>query len=260
MSRLLPGQPRPCFFASGSERLYGVWHECARPRAGLLLVQGFGHEYIRLHRCYRQWAELAATSHHLLTLRFDLRGMGDSSASFSDCDTGQWCEDVRSAAAVLAARLDGAPLLVAGIRWGASLAWAAGLPARAMALLAPVCDGRQALHLWKGQQEDLDSRMGWSTAAQWASGPGEIQGYPWGPYLHAEIEAWRQTPDRLPDCACYWQDSVAEAGKHEYAWPAHITYQSDGLPEVWCRDPSEGIVPYPQLQAANSWLSRQAGT
>jgi alpha-beta hydrolase superfamily lysophospholipase len=122
----------PTFF--GDPRLFGLYHppEATGPRSdtGVLLCPPVGHEHTRSHRALRVLAEaLARDGFH--ALRFDYRGMGDSSGDSADGTVERWCDDVDAALGELQELSGAGAVFLVGLRLGASLA------VRALARPAP---------------------------------------------------------------------------------------------------------------------------
>jgi alpha-beta hydrolase superfamily lysophospholipase len=113
-------------------------------RSGVLLVGPISYEYWTSYRSLRVLAERLATDGHL-ALRFDLRGMGDSSGDLWDPDRrAAWSEDI--AAGVDELRRRGADVVsVVGLRLGGLLAATAAPELGVERLVAwlPVAAGRR---------------------------------------------------------------------------------------------------------------------
>lgn len=138
------GATHSFFFDRDGARLYGCLHAPAAPakRLGVVLVHPFMEERQDAHPVLRALA-VACASRGLPTLRFDLKGCGDSSGEWGDATLDDWRADVIAACEVL--RREGAVTDVAlvGLRFGATLA---GLVAREvgaarLALVHPVVSG-----------------------------------------------------------------------------------------------------------------------
>lgn len=90
-------------------------------RPGVLLCPPIGHEHTRSHRALKVVAEsLSRAGHHVL--RFDYRGLGDSSGDAADGGREQWCEDVLQALEELEALSGVKEVRIVGLRLGAALA------------------------------------------------------------------------------------------------------------------------------------------
>ena len=141
----------PHFFGDSRSPLFGVHHPArARgdKRAAVLLCPPIGHEYIRTHWAMRMLAaQLARQGHHVL--RFDYRGVGDSSGTLSEVtQLATWVEDVRRAATDLVDESSIEELYIVGLRFGAavaSLAIAEGLPVTHAVYWEPIWSGEEYL-------------------------------------------------------------------------------------------------------------------
>jgi len=129
------------------EGLAGILHHPASPpaRAAVLVVPPFAEEQKFSHRVFVNLSrELARRD--IATLRFDLSASGDSFGDSRDATLRGWKEDIRSARAVLETRFPRAPLVLVGLRLGATLALeAAGdpPPLAALVLWEPVQSGEK---------------------------------------------------------------------------------------------------------------------
>ena len=97
-----PGELVPVTFACGGDRLAGVIHRAARPGArGVVIVVAGGPQYrAGAHRQFVSMArKLAAQG--VAVLRFDLRGMGDSSGTYVGFEQSE--PDIRAAVDALLA-------------------------------------------------------------------------------------------------------------------------------------------------------------
>ncbi len=136
----------------GDDQIYTVLHESQIQRRGLALVAGgFGGERERGYLTLVHWARrLAAIGFDVL--RFDYRGMGESTGAFEHMTLSNWREDVIACCRHLRERDDRLPLLMHGMRLGAVLASEAFNPqfggnGDALLLWGPPQGGRE--HLWE---------------------------------------------------------------------------------------------------------------
>lgn len=109
----------------GEPPLFGVYHPAIGPdtprRPGVLLCPPIGHEHTRSHRALKVVAEsLSRAGYHVL--RFDYRGLGDSSGDSADGGRAPWCEDVLQALEELEALSGVKEVRIVGLRLGAALA------------------------------------------------------------------------------------------------------------------------------------------
>lgn len=141
------------YLAQGDEQVYCVLHRPTRkPRIGQVLLAGpFGPERHRSYISWVRWARHLA-SHGLEVLRFDYRGIGESTGRFTDMAFDEWLDDLRLCARWLAARSssEGCPLILHGWRLGALLAARAfqrnGI-GDALLLWSPPVSGREMLRM-----------------------------------------------------------------------------------------------------------------
>ncbi len=147
----------PTFF--GEPPLFGLYHAAFGPQAdrrrGVLLCPPIGHEHTRSHRALKTLAEsLARAGHHVL--RFDYRGIGDSSGDSAEGGLGPWRQDVLQALEELEDLSGVKEVQIVGLRLGAALAVAAAAarvgrprPPRVTNLLLwdPVLSGDQFLEV-----------------------------------------------------------------------------------------------------------------
>jgi pimeloyl-ACP methyl ester carboxylesterase len=155
----------PTFF--GKPQLFGIYHAAsvdARGRSGgVLLCPPIGHEHTRSHRALKTLAEsLARAGHHVL--RFDYRGLGDSSGEFADGGPGPWCQDIVQALGELEALSGIREAHIVGLRLGATLAAAAlardhARPGRArvehLVLWDPILSGEEFLGVATGMASEF---------------------------------------------------------------------------------------------------------
>lgn len=129
---------------------FGWLHEPAgsSPRLGVVMCRPMGNEDVCTHR---EWMELADTlaAHGLTALRFDWRSSGDSADQDGPPGLRTWIDDVRAAAAFLAAQDGVRGIALCGLRLGGAVALLAARElagetsgVAALALLAPVVSGR----------------------------------------------------------------------------------------------------------------------
>ncbi|MDQ3281341.1 MAG: alpha/beta fold hydrolase [Acidobacteriota bacterium] len=148
----------PLFFGPESRSLFGWYHapkERTRREIAVLVCPPLGHEYIHSHRSLRHLTDRLAIA-GIASLRFDYDGTGDSAGAEEDPGrVAAWRDSVRHAARTLR-QLSGAErIVVAGFRFGATLAalFAAEEEVDGVVLWVPVVRGRaysrelRAIHL-----------------------------------------------------------------------------------------------------------------
>lgn len=109
------------FLDLGGEQLYYCHHRPKGCRIGqVLLIPPFAFIDYPLHIAWVRWGRLLA-QHGLEVLRFDYRGMGESTGELAKLSFADWAQDVRCCATWLRDRGDGLPLILHGIELGAIL-------------------------------------------------------------------------------------------------------------------------------------------
>lgn len=117
---------KPLFFGNPERRLFGVYHPprgaAPRPPRAVLICPPLGTEYIRTHWTLRLMAkQLSRKGVHVL--RMDYEGTGDSAGSFEDMTSlTTWDENVSDAIKHLKNESGAETVMVAGLRFGATLA------------------------------------------------------------------------------------------------------------------------------------------
>ncbi|MCS7254340.1 MAG: alpha/beta fold hydrolase [Armatimonadota bacterium] len=120
----------------------------SRLRGAVILCHAFAEEHKASYRTLVSLArELAKAG--FVAIRFDNRGYGDSSGEFERFTVSQWIEDIEALAKLVRERLHGLPLIIGGLRLGATLAALSvdRLCADGFLLWQPVVSGRKFVQL-----------------------------------------------------------------------------------------------------------------
>jgi alpha/beta superfamily hydrolase len=109
------------FLECGGEQVYVVLHSArGRRRSCVLLAGPFGAERERAYPTSVRWARRLAEA-NCDVLRFDYRGIGESTGRFEEMRISDWKADLSEIASLLRRRAPDVPLVLHGIRLGAIL-------------------------------------------------------------------------------------------------------------------------------------------
>lgn len=187
------------YFNVSGAHLYTVLHEVPDPVARVLLVGPFASER---HNSYLPWVRWARhlAGKKMEVLRYDYRGVGESTGSFEEMSFEHWSEDVLLLAEWLKARSPDVPLVLHGLEIGAILAARAfdnGVGDSAL-IWSPPANAHQALRSslmrWVGLEHLYKSREEVKSAAEYIreleqGSFVEVEGYRWSSAL------WRDACD-----------------------------------------------------------------
>ena len=214
---------RAGYFEVSGAHLYTVLHEVEAPLARLLLVGPFASERHNTYIPLVRWARYLA-ARNIEVLRYDYRGIGESTGVLDELTFDDWAEDVRLLSAMLAERSPAVPLVLHGLALGAVLAGRAfdnGI-GDALLLWSPPANANQALRStlmrWVGLEQIFkfgnDRKSTSDFIRELEQGvPLEVEGYRWSTRL------WQESFDiALPHAL---QDD--EAAALAYPRPVKIT-------------------------------------
>lgn len=131
---------------SAACQIYYVLHPCERPLARVLLVGPFASERPHSYIPWVRWARYLA-AHRMEALRFDYRGVGESTGDFEQMSFGDWVDDVKRMMGWLSQRDSELPVLLCGLGLGGLLAAQVFCEGHGDSLLmwSPPASGRDAL-------------------------------------------------------------------------------------------------------------------
>jgi exosortase A-associated hydrolase 2 len=275
MNAPLPFMPRvePFFFDSEPGTRFSLYH-APNPhlpaRGAILYVHPFAEEMNKTRRMAAQQARAFAALGYAV-LQIDLFGCGDSCGDFHSGRWDLWKHDLAVAADWLAARTDGGPLHLWGVRLGGLLAldFATVREVEGIILWQPFINGRTCINQFlrlrlAAEMENEDPAAPRSTSALRAllatRGRLEVAGYELDAALVKGIDACDAASLKLLPCHVHWFASGAPAVRKLGAsaarlaerWaPLGVTLQFhavDGVP-FWA---TSDIVECPALLAATT--------
>ncbi len=194
------------YFTVPGAHLYTVLHQVPDPVARVLLIGAFASERHFSYPPWVRWARYLA-ARRIEVLRFDYRGVGESTGFFEEMSFENWSEDVHLLAEWFSSQSSGVPLMLHGLEIGAILAGRcfSGGMGDALLLWSPPVNANQALRSsllhWAGLGQLNEPPENRRTASEYMQQLEqgsliEVQGYQWSSRL------WRDSfhfdlPDTL---------------------------------------------------------------
>jgi hypothetical protein len=193
------------YFPVAGEHLYTVLHAVEKPVARVLLIGPFASERHNSYLPWVRWARYLAAQ-HIEVLRYDYRGIGESTGAFEQMTFADWRQDVQSLSYWLDSRSPQVPLVLHGLGLGAVLAgdaFHAGI-GNGLLLWSPPANANQALRAtlmrWVGIEQIFkfgdESRTTSDYIREIEQGsPLNVDGYRWSPKLWQESFALPMPPE-----------------------------------------------------------------
>lgn len=204
------------YFRVPDAHLYTVLHRAEDPVARVLLVGPFASERHFSYPTWVRWARYLA-ARQIEVLRYDYRGIGESTGSFEEMSFEDWSEDLKLLVDWFASRSPSLPLILHGLELGAILAGRGfhGEIGDALLLWSPPVNANQALRStllrWAGLEQLHESRANRRTASEYIrqleqGSLIEVQGYQWSSRLWNDSFRFELPPTMRNDvlsCAAY---------------------------------------------------------
>lgn len=231
-SRSIP-QEEAGYLEIGGAHIYCVLHRVQNPIARVLLAGPFASERYASYIPWVRWARFLATR-GIEALRFDYRGVGESTGRFEDMGFGCWSEDVDFLAHWLKAQSPDVPLVLHGLELGAVLArktFSAGL-GDALLLWSMPKNANDVLRrsLWRQVFMRFSERTSFADYIRLleADEPLEVDGYMWSGKLWRESVAFGVAPEPYSDGSLSNRDHRVRVVTLEGSGPSVFTRPSMG--------------------------------
>ena len=184
------------YFEVPGAHLYTVLHEVKDPITRVLLVGPFASQRHNSYLPWVRWARFLAAN-RIEVLRYDYRGIGESTGVFDEMNLKDWSADVQLLSSWLDARTPHVPFLLHGLELGAIFAgraFHAGI-ADGLLLWSAPADANKALRStlmrWVSLEQIFKCAVERRTASDYireleSGSPQEVEGYLWSTRLWQE--------------------------------------------------------------------------
>lgn len=198
-------QEQAGYFPVPGAHLYSVLHQVTNPVARVLLAGPFASERQFSYNPWVRWARYLA-ARQIEVLRYDYRGVGESTGVFTEMTFEHWHEDIELLAHWVASQSPSVPLLLHGVEMGAILAakcFNHGL-GNALLLWSPPANAnhslRAILRRWAGMEQLFESPDNRKPANEYIreleqGSSIEVHGYEWSSRLWRESASFHMPPN-----------------------------------------------------------------